>query len=390
MAERFKTDHHEHRVRAEAAGIVQKLAWHWDEPFADVSALPTYYLCRCAREHVTVALSGDGADEIFAGYRRYRLDLIERRLRRYLPAAVRRRCRASPGPTRNRDGCHARCEPARHWQNLAIDAPAAFCRSVAVLADDDKAALLAPELAAALGGYRSDEIIRRYMKQSGGSDLDQLLYADFKTYLVDDILTKVDRASMAVSLEVRVPFLDHHIVEFARRLPAAAKIARSQGKAVLKHAMHGRLDRQTIYRAKQGFIPPIGQWLQGEAAQHVARHSGLAVGGVARLPAGGGGGEASGRPRFRLARQFAPALVGADVRAVGGELSAGGREAGGVKVMSFSSCFPSAVDPLRGVFVRDRLAALAKLAEVEVVHSCAMVPALRRAPADRPAGDGNG
>ena len=261
VAQRYHTKHFEHVVRSDAVGIAQTLAWHYDEPFADYSAVPTYYVSKCAREHVTVALSGDGADEIFAGYRRYRFDLFERRMRRLLPGFLRHLL----GPL-------ARAYPQPSWLprplrakttlgNIAVDAPTAFCRSVAVLPDDAKPAMLSGDLAAALQGYRSDELIRDYMRQSGGGDLDQLLYVDAKTYLSDDILTKVDRASMAVSLEVRVPFLDHRMVEFARQVPAGMKIERGQGKAILKSAMSPHLDDQTLDRPKQGFTPPIAEWL---------------------------------------------------------------------------------------------------------------------------------
>ena len=263
-ARRYGTQHHEHVVCPEAVGVIEKLAWHYDEPFADYSAVPTYYVSQAARQHVTVALSGDGGDENFAGYRRYRLDLAERRARRLLPAAV-RRWLVRP---------LARAYPKADWLprplrakvtlgNLVVDAPAAYCRSVGFLSDEQKAAFYSADLARSLGEYRSDEIIRGYMGRAARGELDQLLYTDIKTYLVDDILTKVDRASMAVSLEVRVPLLDHVFVEFAGRIPAGMKIDGRIGKAIFKSALRPYLDRAVLDRRKQGFTPPIVEWLRG-------------------------------------------------------------------------------------------------------------------------------
>ncbi|MDY7011639.1 MAG: asparagine synthase (glutamine-hydrolyzing) [Planctomycetota bacterium] len=264
VAERYHTKHYEEIVMPEATGIVETLAWHYDEPFADYSSIPTYYVSQAARRHVTVALSGDGGDENFAGYRRYRFDMMERRIRSMLPGCLRRWL---VGPM-------ARIYPKADWLprplrakvtlgNIAVDAPAAYCRSVGFLNDEQKADFYAGDLGMTLRGYRSDDIIRSYMNKASRNDLSQLLYTDIKTYLVDDILTKVDRASMAVSLEVRVPLLDHVFVEFAQRIPAGLKIDRKQGKAILKSAMKPYLSDETLYRTKQGFTPPIAEWMRG-------------------------------------------------------------------------------------------------------------------------------
>ena len=270
IAERYHTQHHEEVVRPEATRVVERLAWHYDEPFADYSAIPTYYVSKAAREHVTVALSGDGGDENFGGYRRYRFDLMERRVRGWLPNALRRWV-VRP---------LARVYPKADWLprplrakttlgNLAVDAPTAYCRSVGFLSDEQKTAFYTGDLADALDDYRSADIIRGWMQRGPRRGLDQLLYTDIKTYLVDDILTKVDRASMAVSLEVRVPLLDHCFVEFAQRVPASMKVRRGQGKAILKSAMEPYVDRNTLYRRKQGFTPPLGEWMRGPLRERV-------------------------------------------------------------------------------------------------------------------------
>ncbi|MBM4093563.1 MAG: asparagine synthetase B, partial [Planctomycetes bacterium] len=264
VADRFRTQHYEETVEPEATRIVETLAWHYDEPFADSSAVPTYYVSQAARRHVTVALSGDGGDENFAGYRRYRFDLAERRARELLPAFV-RRWLVRP---------LARAYPKADWlpqplrakvtlTNIASDPETAYCRSVGFLDDEQKVAFYGPDLRQVLNGYRSADVIRAYMGRGPRDGLGQLLYTDIKTYLVDDILTKVDRASMAVSLEVRPPLLDHTFVEFAHRIPAAWKIEAGQGKAILKSALRPHLDEETLYRSKHGFTVPVGEWMRG-------------------------------------------------------------------------------------------------------------------------------
>jgi len=264
VARRYQTQHYEEMVHPDAVDIVHKLAWHFDEPFADYSSIPTYYVSQAARRHVTVALSGDGGDENFGGYRRYRLDLFERRLRRWLPAWLRR---GVLGPL-------ARVYPKADWlprplrakvtlRNVAADPAEAYARSVGFLADEQKPAVFTGDALSALADYRASDLIRRHMSRAPGQGLAQLLYTDIKTYLVDDILTKVDRASMAVALEVRVPLLDHPFVEFAHRIPAEAKIRGSSGKVIFKSAMRPCLDDEILYRTKQGFTPPVVEWLRG-------------------------------------------------------------------------------------------------------------------------------
>lgn len=264
VAQRFGTQHHEEIVTPQAAQVLQTLAWHYDEPFGDDSAVPTYYVSQAARRYVTVALSGDGGDENFAGYRRYRFDLAERRLRRMLPGWLRRGLVAPLGDWYPKADWLPRPLRAKvTLQNIADDPAGAYCRSVGFLTDEQKPAFLAPDVTAALAGYRSDDTIRRYMNAAPRGDLQQLLYTDIKTYLAEDILAKVDRASMAVSLEVRVPLLDHKLVEYVHQIPAALKLRRGQGKAIFKSAMAPVLGAETVYRPKQGFTPPVGPWLRG-------------------------------------------------------------------------------------------------------------------------------
>jgi len=263
-ARRYATRHYEEIVRPEAVEIVEKLAWHFDEPFADFSSIPTFYVSQAARRHVTVALSGDGGDENFGGYPRYRWHLFEQSVRRWLPGWFRTHCL---GPL-------ARAWPDASWlprplrarqtlERIALDPLAAYLRAVGFLDDTQKQEVLTGDLVRTLGDYRSADVIRHYLDRGGRRGLDQLSYAEIKTYLVDDILTKVDRTSMAVALEVRVPLLDHLLVAFASRVPSHMKIEGRNGKAILKSALRPYVDRQALYRRKTGFSPPLGQWMRG-------------------------------------------------------------------------------------------------------------------------------
>jgi len=270
VAERFGTHHHEVIVCPDATRVVDALAWHYDDPFADYSSIPTYYVSLAARQHVTVALSGDGGDENFAGYRRYRFDLLERRVRRLLPGWVRRRVlRPLAAAYPKADWLPRPLRAKVTLGNIALDAPTAYCISVGFLSDGQKAAFLTADLQRTLDGYQSADIIRSWMRRAPGPGLGELLYTDIKTYLPDDILTKVDRASMAVSLEVRPPLLDHVFMEFAHRIPAEMKLCRGVSKAVFKSALRPYLDHETLYRLKQGFTPPVGEWMRGPLREMV-------------------------------------------------------------------------------------------------------------------------
>ena len=271
VAEQYHTDHHEERVAADAFGLVDRLAALYDEPFADSSALPTYEVCRIARQRVTVALSGDGGDENLAGYRRYRWDRDENRLRGFLPQAIR-------GPL---FGLLGRLYPKADWaprllrakatfQSLARSPLEGYAHSVGILADDLRARLFTPGLRAALSGYRAVDAFRPYFDAAPTTDpLSRIQYLDLKSYLVGDILTKVDRASMAHSLEVRVPILDHQVVEWIARLPSSLKLKGREGKYLFKRALEPLLPRAVLYRPKQGFAVPIERWFRDELAEPV-------------------------------------------------------------------------------------------------------------------------
>ena len=268
VAERFGTDHRERIVDPDDFGEIDRLAAMFDEPFADASALPTWRVCQLARETVTVALSGDGADEAFAGYRRQRFHLREEQARALLPGALR-------GPV---FGALGRVWPKADWapqplrakttfQSLAEDGDSGYARALAVVAPELRAKLYSAEFTRALGGYSAEQPLLALMRGAPArSGLDRAQYADLKFWLPGDILTKTDRTSMAVSLEAREPLLDHRLVEFAAGLPHRQRIRGGQGKWLLKHAMRRYLPEDVLFRPKQGFVTPIAEWLRGPLA----------------------------------------------------------------------------------------------------------------------------
>ena len=267
VARTVRSDHSEVLIRPQAADILPKLVWHLDEPFADSSALPTYYVAKAARERVTVALSGDGGDEGFAGYqRRYGLNAWETRCRRWLPGWVRTGILAPAGTMYPKADWLPRPLRARYFlQNLGTTFERAYFADLSLFRRDDKAALLSAELRKELNGHDSFTAFARHFTRVASLDpLRQLLYVDLKTWLANDILVKVDRMSMANSLEVRSPLLDHKVIEFAATLPSDLKYRGRTSKYLLKRHLEGQLPRSVIHRAKHGFEMPVAAWLRGE------------------------------------------------------------------------------------------------------------------------------
>jgi asparagine synthase (glutamine-hydrolysing) len=266
VATRFNADHHEDTVEVQALDVLDKLAWHYDEPFADSSAVPTYYVSKIARRRVTVALGGDGGDENFAGYRRYVFDRMENRMRSFVPQPVRR---AVFGPL-------GRLYPGLAWaprplrakatlQSLSRSPLEGYFNSISVFRPDEKPRLFTRDFLQQLGDYDSLDVLRQYYDAADTTDpLSRIQYVDIKTYLPDDILTKVDRASMAVSLELRAPMLDHRFMELVASIPSNLKLHGRTGKYILKRAMEPLLPSDILYRPKQGFAIPIDQWFRGE------------------------------------------------------------------------------------------------------------------------------
>jgi asparagine synthase (glutamine-hydrolysing) len=262
VAKKFATDHHEMILEPDVVQTVEHLTTSLEEPFGDSSMLPTYYVSQMARQHVTVALSGDGGDEIFAGYDRYRIH-ADRQIFERIPGWARRffRNQIFPRLPNRMQGRKFSYNVSLPWQERYVDGLSflpAFERDTPLLSHDFRQIL-----------NRSDDpgnVLRRYFAQAPAKDpVDQLLYVDTKTYLVGDILAKVDRMSMLNSLEVRVPILDHVFVEWVTGLPPQWKLRGHRQKYILrKLAERVGVPREVLYRQKQGFSLPLVHWMRHE------------------------------------------------------------------------------------------------------------------------------
>jgi len=269
VAEKVASDRHELIVEPQAVEVLPRLVWHLDEPFADSSALPTYYLSAAARQRVTVALSGDGGDEVFAGYqRRYGMNRLEARWRGRLPGWVRGGVLARLGRVYPKADWLPRGLRARYFlQNVSTTVERAYFNDLSLFRSDDKAALLSPEFTEAIQGYDPFPAFARHFERAAGLDpLNQLLYVDLKTWLANDILVKVDRMSMANSLEVRSPLLDHKVIEFAATLAPDLKYRGRTSKYLLKRYVEEALPASLVHRRKQGFDIPLARWLRRDLA----------------------------------------------------------------------------------------------------------------------------
>ena len=264
-AKKFETDHHEFIVTPDICHIVDELAWYLDEPFADSSAIPTYMLSKLAREHVTVALSGDGGDEVFAGYTRYVVDQQRSAFGR-LPPLVRQQLikplsRNLPHGARGRNFLH----------NVALEPLDRYLDSISTFTSLTRPSLYSRDFQSQL--RVRDEMLWQFRacaeQVKTGNAVDPLLYLDSKTYLPGDILTKVDRMSMAVSLEARVPLLDQNLLKFVTRIPAALKLNKLTTKYIFKRAVRGLIPDEILDRPKQGFGMPISLWINSELKDRI-------------------------------------------------------------------------------------------------------------------------
>ncbi len=265
VADRYQTHHHLEVVQSDDFDLIDTLAELYDEPFADSSAIPTYRVCQLARRHVTVALSGDGGDESFGGYRRYRLHLREERRRALLPAGLRRPLfgllsQVYPAMT----GAPRFLRAQSTFAEMARDSVDAYFHQISVLRQPLRDRLFSREFKQRLDGYNARDVFAYHAARAGTDDpLALIQYLDLKTYLVGDINTKVDRASMAHSLEVREPLMDHELIEWLASLPSQLKIQGDEGKFLLKKAMEPKLPADVLYRPKMGFAVPLAAWFRG-------------------------------------------------------------------------------------------------------------------------------
>ncbi len=265
VADRYHTRHHVETVASNDFSLVGKLAQVYDEPYADSSALPTYRVCELARKHVKVALSGDGGDEHFAGYRRYRWFRYEERMRSVMPLALRRPLFGTLGKLYPKADWAPKVFRAKTtFEALARDTVEGYFHGVSLLSDTQRKQLFSPTFRRELQGYQAVDVLRRHAAVAPTDDpLSLVQYLDMKTYLVGDILTKVDRASMAHALEVREPLLDHELMGWVSGLPVDLKLRGTEGKYLLKKAMEPYLPHDVLYRKKMGFSVPLAAWFRG-------------------------------------------------------------------------------------------------------------------------------
>ncbi|MBN2417655.1 asparagine synthase (glutamine-hydrolyzing) [bacterium] len=267
VADMYHTDHHEFIVEADALELTEKLIRQLDEPFGDFSIFPTYIVSRMARDHVTVALSGDGGDELFAGYDTYKAHLFDRRYYHLLPKLVKRYgfetlAHCLP-PTERKKG--AINSYKRFIEGTRLPKTLAHARWMVFLHEKQREALFTPDARAAVRSEDPYDFIHRHSAAAGDvPEITRTGYIDIKTYLVDNILVKVDRMSMATSLEARVPYLDHRIVEFACSLPPGFKMDRWKTKVILNRTFWNALPPEVQNRDKQGFSIPIKNWIRNE------------------------------------------------------------------------------------------------------------------------------
>ena len=274
VSDRYGTDHREAVVTPDALDIIERIVWHFDEPFADSSAIPTWYVSKITREKVTVALSGDGGDETFAGYvQRYSMNRFEDGIRQKLPlflrntvikglASIYPRIDLLPRPLRLKG----------FLTNLSLSFEQAYWRDMSFyFTPEAKTGLYHPDMKAAVESWSSFSVLEPFFKRNRNTDpVTKAQYMDIKTYMTEDILVKVDRMSMAHSLEVRAPILDHKVMEFAATLPSHLKLNQQESKYVFKKMNENRLPHDILYRKKQGFRVPLAEWLRQGLRDYVA------------------------------------------------------------------------------------------------------------------------
>jgi len=271
VAQQYHTDHFVETVDTDDYGLLDTLAGLYDEPYADSSAIPTYRVCQLARKRVTVALSGDGGDENLAGYRRYRYAMAEQSVRGRIPEALRKPVFGTLGRWYPKADWAPRVFRAKTtFEALSRDLVEGYFHGVSIMTDAMRKQLFSDSFRQQLQGYRAIDVMRGHAANAPTDDpLSMIQYLDMKTYLPGDILTKVDRASMAHALEVRVPLLDHQLVEWISGLPPEMKLRGSEGKYIFKRSMEKYLPHDILYRKKQGFAVPLAGWFRGPLRERV-------------------------------------------------------------------------------------------------------------------------
>jgi len=265
VAMQFGTDHHEFTVRENVADNLLDIAGYFDEPFSDPSFVPSFFVSQLARRQVTVALAGDGGDENFAGYGKYQTDRTENRLRSMVPGVIRRSILPSLSRAMRGSAVDVCRRGGSLMHSLAVEPDRGFFLTNSFFRPGLWGEAISDRFASQIRDYDPADITRKLYREAPADDhLSRLLYTDIKSYLPGDILVKVDRMSMANSLETRAPLLDYRVVEFAASIPSNLKLQGDNGKHIFKKSLEGLLTDETLYRKKMGFSVPLAQWLRSE------------------------------------------------------------------------------------------------------------------------------
>lgn len=273
VAEKFSTDHHEFTVKGNVADSVEAIARYFDEPFADPSFVPTYFVSKLARQKVTVALAGDGGDENFAGYTKYSIDNTENKIRKLFPKIIRETFFPPIASLLSRFKNPVCRKGSTLLNTLSVSPSYGFFLSNCFFSEKLWDQLLQDDLREKLGNYHPSKITEDYYNNSDAEDhLGKILYTDIKTYLTGDVLTKVDRMSMANSLEVRAPLLDFNVVEYAAKIASPLKFNDGEKKYALKKAFASLLPHDILYRKKMGFSVPLADWLRSDLKELFERY----------------------------------------------------------------------------------------------------------------------
>lgn len=265
LAKQFSTDHHEYTVESQAIEILDDLIWFYDEPFGDASAIPTYYVSKMARQNVKVALSGDGGDENFAGYDRYLYCRVIAKLQNLTPAFIKSLSKRICAQNFYQYENAWKVKLNNKLEELYLEPFELYFKIISMFQEEEKSCLYQEKLKNRLSGYNSKEGFKKIFERCESSDyVSKMQYLDIKTYLCDDILTKVDRASMANSLEVRAPILDHEFMEYVATIPSYLKLKAMTSKYIFKKTMSENLPARILNRPKMGFAIPMDEWLTHE------------------------------------------------------------------------------------------------------------------------------
>jgi asparagine synthase (glutamine-hydrolysing) len=273
VAEQYHSEHYEFTVHQNVADSLEKIVAYFDEPFADPSLVPTYFVSELARQQVTVAIAGDGGDEVFAGYEKYTTDATENKLRSMFPLFLRKSVFPKLANALAKSNTTLCRKGKSLLTSLSQDPAMGFYITNSQIDDKQWDKLIRADVKAELNGYHPSKLtVDAYNQADGPDHLSKILYTDMKTYLPGGILVKVDRMSMANSLEVRAPLLDKEMLEFAATVPSSMKFKNGEKKHILKEAFKPMLPDGILYRKKMGFSVPLASWFRHEIKDIAQQH----------------------------------------------------------------------------------------------------------------------